>query len=823
MNNAQYAGFPVSQLFPALRESWNQYSTFLLQADPGAGKSTILPLFLMDENLCPDKIIILEPRRMAARSLARYMSSLYSRKTGELIGYRVKGDVCSSPRARIELVTEGVFIRMIQDDPFLEGISLVIMDEFHERNLFTDLSAAFLKEVQSELRPDLKILIMSATPEAEPLKRIFPDIHCLSSEGRMYPVALRRDEKPLDMRPDNRRIIRALRTGLEESRGNVLLFLPGEREIRSFLEAVEAEGSFPGNIRFYPLYSRLSAPEQDRVLNPGKERMVIASTSIAETSLTIPGISCVIDTGLVRKPAFDANAGLSRLKTSFVSRASAQQRAGRAGRLQEGICIRLWSEQDEHLMDDFTPPEMLNADLAPLILEMRQWGARKPEDLSWIDPPPAAHYHQASRLLTLLEITGEDGELTEEGRRLSRYGTHPRLAHMLERYRTTPLEQTACALAALLTEGDWLPRAKGSDIRLRMEYLKAGRDRNHKGIRAILNSWQGFLGSRRKPKRDELVPEDCARLLCHSYPDRIAGLRGDRVYQLSGGSNCRLLPEDPLQTEDFLIVPVVGGGGDIPACFLSAPLTRDQIRQELSPLISERKQYSWDEQKNRLQCRSIEALAALNLQSRSAAPDSSDPALPEELAGLFRRKGLALLPWSKEDTACLTRLRFAGELKRCPEGWPSFDEESLLSRLDLWFIPLLIKGRLEGKLKDGLLSLLNWEQQKFLEKEVPERYQVPSGSRIRIDYSDPASPALDVRLQEVFGLMETPLLGGEIPLLFRLLNPAQRPIQITKDLKSFWDNTYAEVRKELRGRYPKHYWPENPYEGEATSRVRPRK
>lgn len=822
MIKADFSTYPVSVLFPDLKKHWAENSTIVLQADPGAGKSTVLPLFLMDEKLCKGKIIILEPRRLAARSLARYMSSLCGRKTGELIGYRVKGDVKCSDDAKIELVTEGVFVRMIQDDPFLEGISLVIMDEFHERNLFTDLSAAFLQDVQTNLRPDLKIMIMSATPETGVLKKVFGEFLYLESEGRMFPVSIKRDEQPLGIRPENRRIIRAVLEGLEQSTGNILIFLPGEREIQSVLGDLRSHIGIPSNLDLLPLYGRLSPSEQDRVLNPGERRMIVASTSIAETSLTIPGISCVIDTGLERKPAFDPNAGLTRLKTGAVSKASASQRAGRAGRLREGMCIRLWSENDERLMDDFTSPEIFNADLAPLIMEILQWGVQNPEDLKWIDDPPPAHYYQAKELLNLLEITGRNGQLSEEGKRLSRYAVHPRLAHMLERFRDTDLEQTACALAALLTEGDWLSTRKGSDIRLRMEYLKSGRDGSNKRVKSIVSSWKSFL-SRGAVRREALEPDASAELLCHSYPDRIAKIRGERVYQLSGGSNCRLLPEDPLQSEDYLIAPLVGGGAQIPACFLAVPLTENLIFQELSALITDRKEWSWDEQKQRLSCRNIRCIASLALKSKSIPVDSSDAELPVILPDLFRKKGLFNLPWSKEDHACLNRLRFAANLKRCPEGWPALGEDDLLLTLERWFLPLLVKGRLEGKLKDGIVSLLDWEQIQFLDRHIPERFQVPSGSRIRIDYSDPASPALDVRLQEVFGLTETPLLAGEIPLLFRLLNPAQRPIQMTKDLKSFWDNTYAEVRKELRGRYPKHYWPENPYEGEATSRVRPGK
>ena len=822
MADIDFNNYPVSKVFPSLKESWQGRRSFILQADPGAGKSTMVPLYLLREKMVKGRIIVLEPRRMAARSLARYMSSLLGVPVGKTVGYRVRGDVNTSSSACIELVTEGVFIRMIQDDPFLEDVDLVIMDEFHERNLFTDLSASFLEDVQANIRPDLKIMIMSATPEVEPLKKIFPDPLYLESRGRMFPVEIVRDEKPMDLRPDNSRLIRAVERGLQESSGNILVFLPGEREIISFLEDLERSRVPDKGVQLYPLFSRLKPAEQDRVLNHRAGRMIVAATSIAETSLTIPGISCVIDTGLERKPEFDANAGLSRLRTRALSMASADQRAGRAGRVEKGLCIRLWSENDERLMDDFSSPEILDADLSVLILEILRWGAGGKDGLKWMDPPPAAHYYQALELLRLLGVTDGEGQLTQEGKSLGSWSVHPRLAHMLERFAGTPLEQTACALAALLEEGDWMDSRSGSDIRLRLEYLASGRDGHKRKVKAIVREWESLLG-RSRADRSALEPSSCARLLCHSFPDRIAGLRGDRVYQLSGGSNCRLRPEDPLQTEEFLIAPLVGGGGDIPSCFLAVPADRDLVLNELSRMISRKREWTWDGEKKKLGCSMSTRIGTLTMKSGTAAANTDDPDLAVQLKEIFRKKGVEQLPWTKEDRSLLDRLKFASGLKRAPGEWPDLKDEGLLDSMERWFLPILVKGRLEGGLKEGLGLLIDWEQRQFLDSAVPERFQVPSGSRIRIDYSDSGAPALEVRLQELFGLTETPLIAGEVPLLFKLLNPARRPIQVTRDLKSFWDNTYHEVRKELRGRYPKHYWPEDPYEGEATSRVRPKK
>ncbi len=825
---SDFSDFPVSALFYPLKNAWDNTQSFVVQAEPGAGKSTVLPLFIHRELMTqpggtegPGKIIMLEPRRMAARSLARYMSSLTGTRTGEYVGYRVKGDVCCRNTASIEIVTEGVFVRMIQDDPFLEGVSLVIMDEFHERSLFTDLSFAFLADARRELRPDLRLMIMSATAEGALLKKVLPEALFLESRGRMYPVEIRMDRTPQDMRIAPSRVRHALESALKETKGNILIFLPGEGEIKALLSELETHPP-DGNIPVHPLYSRLSPREQDRVLNPGEGRMIVAATSIAETSLTIPGISCVIDSGLERRPLFDPHSGMNRLETARISKASAVQRSGRAGRVTEGLCIRLWTLQDEGYMEDYRPPEIRTSELSSLAMELLVWGARNPGELLWPEEPPKAHYAQAGELLQLLGICGDDGQLTTVGRAMACRGTAPRLARMIHHAASEGRVQTACALAALLTEGDWINSSRGSDIRLRLEYLKDGRDGNNRRVRRILKTWESLLPGG-KPRRQELVPEDASSLLCLSYPDRIGRIRTDRVYSLSGGGNCRLRPDDPVQNREFLIVPHLGGGGEIPSAFLTSETDLSRIRQEFGPIIKEEESWLWDEKKHRLSGREQLMLGHLILQERPLALTKDPARQAEALKKSLARKGLGIFDWSKEDHQYRQRLLCASRLKgpRRPGNWPDTDDEALIDSLETWFLPLLVKGRLEGRLKDGLASLLNWEQQSFLDKALPERITVPSGSRIRIDYSDPDAPALEVRLQELFGMTETPLIAGEIPLLIRLLNPAQRPIQVTRDLKSFWESTYHEVRKELRGRYPKHYWPEDPFEAEATRRVRP--
>jgi len=812
---------PVSRLYPEIRGLWEQTRRYVIQAEPGAGKSTGIPAFLLDSGLCAGRIIMLEPRRMAARSLARFLASRRGEEPGGTVGFRVRGESRCGRQTRLEIVTEGVFVRMIQNDPELPGVDAVILDEFHERNLFSDLSFALALDVQENLRPDLTLLVMSATPEKEMLEKSLTGAAFLESRGRMFPVETVFDRDQRDWRPDSRRICRAVRRGLEETDGDVLVFLPGEREIRD-LAAACREAGLNGDADFLPLYSRLPLKEQDRALRPGGRRKIVAATSIAETSLTIPGVTAVVDTGLERRPVFDRHSGLTRLETAPVSRASAEQRKGRAGRVRAGLCLRLWTEGEHRQMDGFREPEIRNSDLSSLVLELLLWGCGTPDGLSWPETPPAAHYYQARQLLVLLGAVDGENRLTPRGRRMAGMGLEPRLAHLVLEGRERGDEQTACCLAALLSERDWMGSGAGSDLASRLYALKNGRDRGHPAVRNIMRTWEALLG-KGKPELRALEPEKTAELLCQACPDRIGRRRGDRVYQLSGGGSCRVRETDSLQNYEYILAAQTGGAGEVPLVFLGAGLDRSLITEEFESVLVTRERVSWDEQKNRLKSRRTVQLGHLILREDPLPEPSSDASL-EDLAELLKKKGLSCLPWRKEDSAFLERCRFISSLpgKHRPAGWPDYSESALIGSLDLWFRPLLIRGRLESSLKSGLLSLLPWDLQTRLEKLAPERWQVPSGSRLRIDYSDPAAPSLEARIQELFGLTATPLLGGSVPLTMKLLNPARRPIQVTRDLESFWKNTYGEVRKELRGRYPKHYWPENPFEAEPTSRVRPR-
>lgn len=808
---------PVQTILPTLQSLWKDGSgRFVIQAEPGAGKSTGVPAFLLSTDLCEGKILMLEPRRMAARTLAGYLSRLYQDKPGGLVGYRVRGESRCSKNTRLEIITEGVFVRMIQDDPELCGVSAVILDEFHERNIFSDLSYAFLLDVQENLRSDLRILIMSATADKELLKSKFEGAEFLESHGRMFPVDLvyQTSNDGSNLRVDNAAVSTVIQRALKERPGDVLVFLPGEGEIRR-LESYLKDVSSLNSCRILPLYSRLSLNDQEKVFKIEGSRKIVLATSIAETSLTIPGITAVIDCGLERRPLFNRHSGLTRLETLSISKASADQRMGRAGRVQEGICFRMWSEIFHRRLDNFRDPEILTSDLSSLVLECALWGCTAEEDLKWLEMPPKGHYYQARELLVMLQALNSEGRLTKSGKKMAHMGLSPRLAHLVLTGRQKGLEQTACCLAAILSERDWMGRSRDSDLHSRLYTIKNGRDRNHPIVKNIFKVWESLLNG--KPSPGDLKPEEAAELLLQAYPDRIAVLRERLSYHLSGGGSCRLSDTDSLQGSEFLLAVETGGAGRESFIFLSVPLSRDLINDSCREIISESEQVHWDEEKNRLKGRRVRSIGHLIL---SETPLQKVPATAslEELKGTLRKKGLSLLPWNRNDQEFLNRCRFIMD----NPGWPDFSEEALIGTLENWFAPLLINGRLESSLKEGLKSLLTWEQYSLLDKKVPERLTVPSGSRIRIDYSNPEQPVLDVRIQELFGLSETPLIGGRVPLVIRLLNPAQRPIQVTRDLKSFWENTYPEVRKELRGRYSKHYWPENPYEAIATRRVKPR-
>ena len=826
---------PIDALLPQVRETLANHTGLVLQAAPGAGKTTRVPPALLDcQWLGGRRILMLEPRRLAARAAARFMAASLGERVGETVGYRVRLETRVGPRTRIEVVTEGILGRLLQDDPALEGVGAVIFDEFHERSLQADLGLALCLDTQGALREDLRLVVMSATLDGEAVAGLMGGVPVLSSEGRSYPVVLHyrplRAEFSRQRRVWCEEVAAAVRDICLDERGSLLVFLPGVAEIRQVQAALQQRG-LPADVQLAPLYGQLEARAQDAAIRPAPEgaRKLVLATAIAETSLTIEGIRVVVDGGLSRQSRFDANTALDRLVTLPVSQAAAEQRAGRAGRLQEGVCYRLWSEH-RHLVP-YARPEVLQADLAPLMLELANWGVTDCASLRWLDVPPAAHVAQALALLRRLQAVDEHGVPTEHGRAMVRLGTHPRLAHMMLRGSGHGLARLACELAALLGEADPL-RTADSDIQLRVEWLRASAQQGAAGgagtrsrLQALAAQWcrQCVAGNTADDSADLAL---CGALLAYAYPDRIAQRRGgpDNRFLLSSGRGARFRQAEPLAGEDLIVAAHLDGEQEA-RIFLAAALSLDQLRDWHEQLIDEREFVAWDDRAGCVQARRQQCLGELVLDDRALAHADPAAVLQAMLEGI-RRRGLDCLPWTDEASRLRARVRFLQALDAA--SWPDVSDAVLLADIDNWLAPFLHGVTRLSQLRSldlhaALLARLDWQQQRQLDKLAPTHLQVPSGSRLRVDYSGPV-PVLGVRLQEMFGQAETPrIAGGQVPVLLHLLSPARRPVQVTQDLGAFWAGSYREVRKELRGRYPKHDWPEDPLQAQPHSRVRPRK
>lgn len=825
---------PIDALLPEIQQSLAGSPNLVLQAAPGAGKTTRVPLALLDgEWLAGRKIILLEPRRLAARAAARFMAASLGERVGETVGYRVRLDKRVGPRTRIEVVTEGMLSRLLQDDPALDGIGLVIFDEFHERSLPADLGLALCLDSQSALRDDLRLLVMSATLDGEAVAALMGGAPLLSSEGRSYPVEIRyrptRSDYARQRHAFCEEVAALARRVAEREPGSLLVFLPGAAEIRQVHGALQAAG-LPGDVLLAPLYGRLDPHEQDAAIRPaaGGRRKVVLATSIAETSLTIEGIRVVIDAGLARQLRFDPNTGLDRLVTLPVSRAGGEQRAGRAGRLEAGICYRLWSEH-RHLVAQ-SPPEVLQADLAPLVLELANWGVADCTKLRWLDVPPAAHVAQAQDLLLRLQALDPRGLISAHGRQLARLGVHPRLAHMMLRGRDIGYGRLACELAALLSEADPLGGAD-SDIQSRVEWLRGahaerGVQRAKRGqLRTLAAQWCAQLGV--APAQDDATDLAlCGALLAFAYPDRIGQRRGgqDERFVLSNGRGARFRRAEPLAAEDLIVAAHLDGERE--ACvFLAAALRLEHLYEFHADLIKAASFIAWDDKAQCVQARLQERLGELRLADQPL-PDADSAAVQRAMLDGIQRNGLACLPWNEETRRLQARVNFLHSLDAT--RWPDFSESSLLHSSEQWLLPFLngvtrLAQLKRVDLRAALLAMLDWQQQQQLDKLAPSHIRVPSGSSLRVDYSAP-TPVLAVRLQEMFGLDQTPrVAGGAVPVVLHLLSPAQRPVQVTQDLAAFWAGSYRQVKKELQGRYPKHYWPDDPMQAQATARARPRK
>lgn len=831
-------GYPVDAVVPQLDAALAAGPRAVLQAPPGAGKSTRVPLALLDsEWLAGRSILMLEPRRLAARAVAAWMAELLGEPMGKTVGYRVRFENRVGADTRIEVVTEGILTRRLQSDPELAGVGLVIFDEFHERHLHSELALALCRDIQRGLRDDLRLLVMSATLDGRGLADTL-DAAFVESQGRRHPVAVR--HLPRDPEgPIWQSAAEAVRRALEEqATGDVLLFLPGSAEIRRCAERLSA---LP--VRVHPLYGDLPLAAQEQAIRPDPEgrRKVVLATNIAETSLTIEGVSTVIDSGWARAPRFDPRSGLTRLETVRISRAAAEQRAGRAGRLGPGTCYRLYSETTAAGLVPFDLPEIATADLAPLALELAAWGVLDSSELPWLQAPPAAALAQARDLLRELGALDGSGRITPVGRAMGGLPVHPRLARMLLASRDEGLGALACDLAALLSERDLIrgePADRSSDVAARLETLAAFRQQGRRGARAhgadaaacaaverSATQFRRLLGTTNAAADGT---DAAGSLLLLAYPDRLAQRRSgsESRFLLSGGRGARLDAHDPNAGHRYLAVGALQGEGREGRIRLAAPVDMNAIETRLGHRFVESEEVGWDAGGERVVAERVRRLGAVVLER--APLSSPDPeAVKRALLEAVRQQGMALLPWDEASRSLQARLNFLRSV--APEhGWPDVSDAALLQTLEAWLPPWLegISSRAGLRQLDlgaALRARLDWEALQRLEEGAPERMRVPSGHLRRIDYGE-ASPVLAVKLQELFGLAETPTVAwGRVPLTLHLLSPAGRPIQVTRDLKGFWERTYPEVRKELKGRYPKHPWPEDPWSASPTAGVKRRK
>lgn len=828
------SALPIDELIAPLRAALAAHSNAVLQAAPGAGKTTRVPLALLDcDWLAGRKIVMLEPRRLAARSAARYMARALGERPGQTVGYRVRLESRIGSDTRIEVVTEGILARMLQSDPALEDTGLVIFDEFHERNLQADLALALSLDAQSALREDLRILVMSATLSHLPVAQLLGDVPTLESEGRSFPVEIRYHPLRADYTRERRAFLYELAgfvAGLlPRESGSVLVFLPGTGEIREVERALRGCG-LPDDVELAPLYGQLDARAQDAAIRPAAahRRKVVLATAVAETSLTIEGIRVVVDAGLARRAVFDPGTAMQRLVTQPVSRAQATQRSGRAGRLESGVCYRLWSAH-RHLVPH-ADPQIQQADLAPLVLELAQWGVRDTGDLRWLDPPPAAHVGQARELLQRLQALDTQGMITAHGRELATFGIHPRLAHMLLRARAQGEAGLACELAALLGERDPL-RSGDSDIQQRVAWLRGVQHRGvaealRRQLRALAGQLHRQLTGKDIAQAQAQDPGLCGALLAWAYPDRIAQRRGGAEYRflLANGRGARFRDAEPLAGEDYLVALNLDGEREA-RIFLAAALPLEHLYRYHTALIETRPFVGWDEGDQCVKAQLRERLGALVLGARGL--DKPDPqATAAAMLGAIEKRGVDVLPWNDAARGLQARIAFARRVQG--EAWPDLSDSALSASFGQWLIPYLFGLTRLSQLKrldmhQILLGRLSWEQQQRLNTLAPTHLSVPSGSRIRLDYSG-EEPVLAVRLQELFGLQDTPRVGeGRVAVVLHLLSPAQRPVQITRDLAGFWSGSYQAVKKDLKGRYPKHHWPDDPRQAEASARARPRK
>jgi ATP-dependent helicase HrpB len=811
---------PIDTALPRLTAALATANCAVLVAPPGAGKTTRVPLVLLGEAWARDKkILVLEPRRLAARAAASRMAATLGEQVGETVGLRVRFGSKISKRTRIEVVTEGVFTRLVLDDPSLDRIAAVLFDEFHERSLDADLGLALARDAQQGLRQDLKLLVMSATLDGARVAALLGNAPVIESEGRAYPVETRyigRDTRA----PIERQVAEAVERALRAETGSMLVFLPGAGEIRR-TEGLLKDRLREGNVDIVALYGALDAREQDRAISPSPpgRRKIVLATSIAETSLTIEGVRVVVDSGLSRVPRYEPAVGLTRLETMRVSLAAADQRRGRAGRTEPGVSYRLWDEPQTSSLEPYTRPEILSADLSSFVLDLAHWGVADPAKLGFLDAPPQAALAEARVLLKEIGAIDADGRITDEGRKLRSLPLPPRLARMIVDVAPEGSGALAATIAAVLTE-----RGLGGDdvdLRHRIDNFRRDRSARAEDARAMTKRWAETAGAVNKNGEHSV-----GALLALAYPDRIAkNRRAGGAFLLANGRGGSVDPASPLTREPFLVVAELTGAAAAGRIVLAAPIDAAEIEARFAGRIEDRSEISFDAASASLRARRRQRLGALVLseQTRPVAPDSESARL---LAEGIARQGIGKLPWTKAQLQLRNRVKFL----RHAEGdeWPDLSDASLAGTASEWLAPFLT-GRTAlsqidaDDLTAALDALIPWNMRKRLDAEAPTHFTAPSGSHVPIDYEAEEGPKLAIRVQEMFGLAVHPTIaGGRVPLLIELLSPAHRPVQVTRDLPGFWRGSYKDVKTELRGRYPRHPWPDDPLKAPATRRAKPR-
>mgnify|MGYP001766111505 CR=1 FL=1 len=814
---------PIEAALPDLLAALERSPNAVLVAPPGAGKTTRVPLALLTAPWRGDgRIVMLEPRRLAARASAARMAATLSEAVGETVGHRVRMDAKVTKKTRIEVVTEGVFTRMILDDPELSGIACVIFDEAHERSLDGDLGLALALDAQGALRPDLRLVVMSATLDGARVRDLLGDAALVTSEGRAFPV----ETKHLARRPEARfeaEVAGAVLRALDEDPGSVLVFLPGQAEIRRTLEALS--GRVGPSVDLAPLYGALTPAEQDRAIRPAApgRRKVVLATSIAETSLTIEGVRIVVDAGLSRVPRYEPDTGLTRLETVRVSRASADQRRGRAGRTEPGVCWRLWPEAATVGLAAFDRPEILEADLANFVLDLAEWGVSSPDGLAFLDPPPKPAWDEAVALLKDLDALDAHGRVTEQGRRLRRLPLHPRLAHMVIEGARGGAGRLAAEIAAIVAD----PGLGGTSVDLedRVRRLRADRGPRAEDARRLAARWADLAG---RAETDAFSGglADGGRLLALAYPDRVAQARGaPGSFRLANGRGGRLEPHEALARASFLAVAELQGAAREARILLAAPLTQDDIEADFAAHVVEEDEVRFEAAAGRVKARRVRRFHRVVLSEKPIEkPDAT--LVARALTAAVRAKGLSSLPWSKAATRMRQRVEFVR--RAGVAGLPDLSDDTLTATLEDWLGPHVLGLTAPADIREaevfaGLDGLLDWEARRRLDAEAPSHFTAPTGSSVPIDWEAEAGPTISIRVQELYGLDRHPAVcDGRVPLVLELLSPAHRPIQVTRDLPGFWKGSWSAVKSEMKGRYPRHPWPDDPAAAPPTTRAKPR-